>query len=196
MCFYPRISWFSPKKEDIFEQKHRFLCFYKEAAPNRGHIKQNKTQTKKVQFQLFAEKMMQIRLHLGAVLALVAVSRLVSAEDLVVTPLPVSPPTATHCTVATPGPRLTVVLTEDGTIFIRGTEFSSDQLTAIASTILKIEPDTKLFLRADKTVATDHVKRVIKACGAGGMNNVIFGGLTDKDHKTLNAANKAVDSTR
>ncbi|MEC5126636.1 biopolymer transporter ExbD [Verrucomicrobiales bacterium BCK34] len=140
--------------------------------------------------------MIRIRLHLCAALALVAVSGSVPAEDLVVTPLPISPPTATHCTVAKPGPRLTVVLTEDGTIFIHGTEFSADQLTAIASTISKIEPDAKLFLRADKTVATDHVKRVIKACGAGGMNTVIFGSLTDKDHETLNAAKKAVDSTR
>lgn len=140
--------------------------------------------------------MIQIRLHLCAAFALVAVSNSVSSEDLVVTPLPISPPTATHCTVATPGPRLTVVLTESGTIYIHETEFSADQLTAIASTISKIEPKAKLFLRADKAVATDHVKRVIKACGAGGMNDVIFGALTDKDHETRNAANKAVDSTR
>ena len=133
--------------------------------------------------------MMQIRLHFGAVLTLVTASGSVSAEDLVVTPLPISPPTATHCTVATPEPRLTVVLTEDGTIFIHGTEFSAGQLTAIASTISKIEPDAKLFLRADTTVSTDHMKKVIKACGAGGMNTVIFGALTDKDHETLNEAN-------
>ena len=107
------------------------------------------------------------------------------SEEPKTTPLPVAPPAAIHCEVAKPGPRLTILLSQSGKMYIGGTEFDLEQLTAIAATVSQFDPKARVLLRADKTVATDHVKRVIKACGAGGMNTFIFGSYTQDDLELL-----------
>jgi biopolymer transport protein ExbD len=132
--------------------------------------------------------MKEVRNLLAAFLVLVTVSGSLRAEDIEVTPLPIFPPTASHRSVATTGPRLTILLSKDGQIFIHETKFSADQLTAIATAISKIDPKACVYLRADKTVATDHFKRVVKACSAGGLNEFIMGAYTEKDRETLNEA--------
>ncbi|MDF1740528.1 MAG: hypothetical protein P1U86_15310 [Verrucomicrobiales bacterium] len=104
----------------------------------------------------------------------------------------VETPTAFLCsTVSEPEPRLRIVLTEDGTKYINGVEFSYDQISALSAVVLTIAPEARVNIRADESVATDQIKKLVDACKLGGLDDFIFGSITREDQRALNAANKS-----
>ncbi len=76
--------------------------------------------------------------------------------------------------------RFVISIPESQKILINGTEFSIDQIPAIAKTVSNHRANPRLHLRASKNTPTELIKAVMSACSEGGITDVIFGGY-DKE---------------
>lgn len=73
-----------------------------------------------------------------------------------------------------------ISITESRKILISKTEFSIEQISAVAETISDLHSHLQLHIRADKSIDTDIIKAVVKACAEKGLTNVIFEVYSDE----------------
>ncbi|MFM8991723.1 MAG: protein TolR [Alphaproteobacteria bacterium] len=67
---------------------------------------------------------------------------------------------------------LIVTLTAQDKLFIQDTEIAEDALVARLQAITRNKPDTRVFVRADKTIAYGRVMEVMGTISAGGFSKV------------------------
>ena len=72
------------------------------------------------------------------------------------------------------GLRATVTIDAEGALFLGGTEVSRDELVGSLARSKEENPRIAVQLRADARVPFREVRRVLDACAAGGIPNVIF----------------------
>jgi biopolymer transport protein ExbD len=71
--------------------------------------------------------------------------------------------------------RWTVNVTAEGAIFSGQTPVEVAELKALVAERLKVEPELKVYLRADKLTPHKQVKSVMGAMAEAGVGNFIFG---------------------
>jgi len=76
-------------------------------------------------------------------------------------------------------PKFKISLTEDGRIWIGSEEITIKQFSAIAAAVAEINRQTRLNLRANEDVDTEHIRKVVTAWGEAGLRDVLFGSLTE-----------------
>lgn len=74
-----------------------------------------------------------------------------------------------------PEDRFVVSITETQKILINETEFSIEQVTAVAKAVSSHHANPRLHIRAHKSTDTDFIKSVVDACAEAGITDVIFG---------------------
>jgi biopolymer transport protein ExbD len=62
-----------------------------------------------------------------------------------------------------------------GTFYVLGTEVAEEELVAIMQERVRENPNIKLYLRADRDVPFEMVKKALKACAEAGISDIIFG---------------------
>lgn len=84
-----------------------------------------------------------------------------------------------------------VSITETQKILINETEFSIEQVTAVAKAVSSHHTNPRLHIRARKSTDTDIIKLVVDACAEAGITDVIFGSYaTDPETIPQQTANK------
>lgn len=87
--------------------------------------------------------------------------------------------------------RFVISITESEKILINETEFSIDQIAAVAKAVSNHHANPRLHIRAHNTTNTDIIKSVVDACAEGGLTDVIFGSYAaDPESGPQQAANK------
>ena len=85
-------------------------------------------------------------------------------------------PVATHGVIPKDRPdRWTVNITAEGDIFSGQTPVTVDELKGMVSERRAVEPDLKVYLRADKLTPHKQVKKVMGAMAEAGVGDFIFG---------------------
>lgn len=90
--------------------------------------------------------------------------------------LPINMPNASKGTVPKDRPdRWVVNILADGTIYSGQTPISVDELHKAVAARTKIDPNVKVYLRADKETPHRQVKKVMAAMASAGVGDFIFG---------------------
>ena len=90
--------------------------------------------------------------------------------------VPLEIPTATRAVVPRERPdRFVVNITQDGILFGGNAQVSLDDLKVIIKQHKDVNPDLKVYLRADRKTAHKHVRKVMSAMGELGIDDFIFG---------------------
>jgi len=72
------------------------------------------------------------------------------------------------------GIRQTISIDADGTIYFGSREMGTFELTDAIQRVLSVNPDTRVYLRADSRTAHRFVKNVMEATAAAGLTDIIF----------------------
>lgn len=67
-----------------------------------------------------------------------------------------------------------VTIKADGTILLSGTAVTLDQVRAEITKATKVQPDIRIFLRADAQLRHKDVREVMQALADGGASDIIF----------------------
>lgn len=85
-------------------------------------------------------------------------------------------PNASHANVPKERPeRWTVNVMKDGAVYSGQTPVTLDELRAQVAARVQVEPDMKVYLRADKTTPHKTVRQVMNAMAEAGVGDFIFG---------------------
>ncbi len=85
-------------------------------------------------------------------------------------------PTASNGNVPRERPdRWTVNVLADGTVFSGQTSVTLDELRRLVAVRVKADPETKVYLRADKATPHKTVRQVMNAMAEAGVGDFIFG---------------------
>ena len=85
-------------------------------------------------------------------------------------------PDASHANVPKErAERWTVNVRADGTVLSGQSPVTLDELRAMVASRVQIEPDMKVYLRADKTTPHKTVRQVMNAMAEAGVGDFIFG---------------------
>jgi len=71
--------------------------------------------------------------------------------------------------------KFVISVTAADEVLINGTEFTIEQLPAIAKVASTNRTNPRLYLQAHQSASTEQIRSVVKACGEGGIQDVIFG---------------------
>jgi len=72
------------------------------------------------------------------------------------------------------GIRQTITINEDGIIFFGSQEMGTFDLTNAIGRVLAVNPDTRVYLRADSRTAHRYVRDVMEATAEAGLTDIIF----------------------
>lgn len=72
------------------------------------------------------------------------------------------------------GARQNISINEEGQIFFGARQMAPDELAGAIQRTLQINPDTRIYLRADAAAAHRHVQDVMRATANAGIYSVIF----------------------
>ena len=87
---------------------------------------------------------------------------------------------------------LVISITESQKILIDDTEFSLDQIPAVAKMVSSHQAKPRLHIRATNSTPIDLIKAVVNACATEGITDVIFGSYVEPAKSTqLQSAKKA-----
>ena len=90
-----------------------------------------------------------------------------------------------------PDDRFVISITEFQKILINETEFSIEQVTAVAKATSSHYANPRLLIRAHRSTDTEIIKSVVDACAEAGLTDVIFGSYdTGSEMIPQQAANK------
>lgn len=91
-------------------------------------------------------------------------------------------PTASNGNVPKERPdRWTVNVLADGTVYSGQTAVSLDELRQLVATRVQVDPETKVYLRADKVTPHKTVRQVMNAMAEAGVGDFIFGVYSPND---------------
>lgn len=74
-----------------------------------------------------------------------------------------------------------VSITGSGKILINETEFSIDQIPAVAEAVANHQARPRLYLRTHETTPVDLIKAVMAACAEHGITDVVFSSMDDEE---------------
>jgi len=89
--------------------------------------------------------------------------------------VPIEVPIAEHAAVAKDfSGRIAITIKDDGAIVSGSQTLTVEQVTEMVKQRVGENPNARIFLRADKTLAHKKVREVMKACADGGVGDIIF----------------------
>mgnify|MGYP003607416896 FL=1 len=89
--------------------------------------------------------------------------------------VPVTIPLASHAERPDdPSGRGTITVKANGDLFAGSQPVTTEQLSDLARTRLKENPNFKLFLRADRKTPHKHIREVMRVAAEAGVSDIIF----------------------
>ena len=89
--------------------------------------------------------------------------------------------------------RFIISVTSSGKILINDTEFSIEQIPAVAKTVSIYQTDPRVNLRAHGDVSTEQIKSIVKACEKGGLSDIIFGSYIEESDRTRKSSSSETE---